>query len=78
MGWSMVRWTIYIAAWHIPSAFLVGYLLPRRRFMGLAVCWGALLMLLSVPAALAGFMAAVAAAAYGGRVVAQRRSLTTP
>jgi hypothetical protein len=77
-GWSMVQWTIYIVAWHIPSAFVVGYLLPRSWFMGIAVCWGALLMLLSVPAVAAVFVAAAAAAAYAGRVADKLRHNPSP
>lgn len=71
--WSLVQLTAYIVAWHIPSAFLVGYLIPHRWFMGTAVSWGTLLMLFGAPAVVGVLVAAAAAVAYVGRVVAKRR-----
>lgn len=62
----------YIAAWHVPGAFAVGYLNPGKWRLGLLVCWGAVLMSGSPVVSIAVLLTA-GVAAYLGRLLAVRR-----
>jgi hypothetical protein len=78
-SWSTLQWTAYVVAWHLPGAFVVGYLARRRWLWGLAVTWGALFILTIVVALeVAGVLiAAVAASAYAGGYVFRMRNPTS-
>lgn len=71
-SWSVVTWTLYIIAWHIPSAFLLGLLFPIRWWIGIIASWGAGVMLLGyfAFASAAALLGGTAVAAYAGRTLA--------
>ena len=70
-NWSMLTLAGYIAAWHVPSAFVIGRLVPRKWWLGLAAAWGALLMLaLTLPLVAVFLILAMTGAAYAGGLTA--------
>ncbi|MEO7648213.1 MAG: hypothetical protein ABIV11_08270 [Gemmatimonadaceae bacterium] len=71
-SWPTTTLIAYIAAWHIPGAFAVGYLYPRKWRLGLLVCWGAVLMS-GEPLVSVAVLLAAGVAAYLGRLLAVRR-----
>lgn len=73
-AWSVLKWTLYIVAWHVPSAFVLGLLWPAKWWLGLVASWGAGLMLLAYFAwgSAAALFGGAAGAAYAGRWCTKR------
>lgn len=71
-SWSVVTWTLYIIAWHLPSAFVLGLLFPTRWWLGIVASLGAGVMLIGyfAFASAAALLGGTAAAAYAGRTLA--------
>jgi len=71
-GWSAAVWLAYIALWHVPSAFIIGFLFPHRWFLSLAAGWGAgLILAFSAPLLLGAFVISIAVAGYFGSLGAK-------
>ncbi|MCR4341538.1 MAG: hypothetical protein NUW01_16795 [Gemmatimonadaceae bacterium] len=71
-SWSTFTLAAYIAAWHVPSALVIGLLVPHKWWLGVAAGWGALLMLaLTLPVVALFLILATAGAAYVGRFIAK-------
>lgn len=67
-SWSLLTWFAYLVAWHLPSAFVVGLLVPTRWYLALGTAWGSL-GLFATPSILLPLLASVLAAGYlGGRL----------
>jgi len=78
-SWSPVMVAAYVAVWHIPGALIVGYLYSRKWWLGLLVCWGALLvMAVSAPGIAAATLLVAGVAAYLGRALAMRLARRAP
>jgi hypothetical protein len=71
--WSTARWLAYVISWLAPSAFAVGFLVPARWYVSLAVCWGAL-GLFGSPRRLVPIVLSALAAGYLGSRVARWRT----
>ncbi len=70
--WSRTVWFAYLLAWHLPSAFLVGFLVPARWYFAVATAWGAL-GLYATPSILLPLLGTVLGVGYLGGRVARRR-----
>jgi hypothetical protein len=71
--WSTARWLAYIVMSLVPSAFVIGLLVPARWYLSLGVCWGAL-GLITVPRLLGPILVSVLAAGYLGSLIPRWRS----
>ena len=70
--WSTAVWLAYIALWHVPSAFIIGFLFPHRWLLSLAAGWGAGLMLaFAAPRWVGALVISIAVAGYLGSLGAK-------
>ena len=72
-SWSMLALAAYIAAWHVPSAMVIGLLVPHKWWLGVAAGWGALLMLsFTLPVIALSLIVVMVGAAYVGGAIGNR------